>query len=363
MTKDYLMDLLAKIEDERAGLDLVSAGAVREIGIHENSVSVDIRLGYPPADGGEKLAMEIKSRLESDPGVSSAGVNVSYKIMPHKVQEDLKPLDSIANIIAVGSGKGGVGKSTTAVNLALALQLEGARVGLLDADIYGPSIPTMLGVSGQPEIEGEKIIPIKAHGLQVMSIGFLIEEDTPMIWRGPMVTSALQQLLGETKWENLDYLVIDLPPGTGDIQLTLAQRIPVSGAVIITTPQDIALIDARRAFHMFRKVKVPVLGVVENMSTHICTSCGHEEAIFGQGGGEQMAKDFDLPLLGQLPLASEIRSSLDAGQPSVVQSPDSPIAKSFRQLALRTSGELSVKPRSMTFKMPEIVVQNQGPAA
>ena len=251
-----------------------------------------------------------------------------------------------------------MGKSTTAVNLALALQSQGARVGLLDADIYGPSIPAMLGVKGQPSTDGEHIIPKEAYGLKVMSIGFLVEEDTAMIWRGPMVTSALQQLLGDTLWGPLDYLIIDLPPGTGDIQLTLAQKIPVAGAVIVTTPQDIALLDARRAVNMFRKVDVPVLGVVENMSTHICTNCGHEEAIFGHGGGEAMAKDFDIPLLGRLPLTMEIRSSLDAGKPTMTQGTDSPIMKSYRSLALRTAGELAVAPRSMTLQMPEILIQN-----
>jgi len=270
------MALLAGIVDEHSGRDLVSAGAVREVGIHEDNVSVDIRLGYPLANEGADLAGIIKSRLESAADISAASVNISSKVVPHKVQENLKPLKSIANVIAVGSGKGGVGKSTTAVNLALALQREGARVGLLDADIYGPSIPRMLGVKGQPATDGKKIVPKEAHGLKVMSIGFLVDEDTAMIWRGPMVTSALQQLLKDTLWGSLDYLIIDLPPGTGDIQLTLAQKIPVAGAVIITTPQDIALLDARRAVYMFRKVGVPVLGVVENMSTHICTACGHE---------------------------------------------------------------------------------------
>jgi ATP-binding protein involved in chromosome partitioning len=300
----------------------------------------------------------IKARLEDDPGIDIATVNISFKVMPHKVQGELKPLKSIANVIAVGSGKGGVGKSTTAINLALALQVEGARVGLLDADIYGPSIPTMLGVKGQPSTDGKKIIPKEAHGLKVMSIGFLVDEDTAMIWRGPMVTSALQQLLNDTLWGTLDYLIIDLPPGTGDIQLTLAQKIPVAGALIVTTPQDIALLDARRALHMFRKVDVPVLGVVENMSTHICTACGHEETIFGQGGGEQMASDFEIPLLGKLPLAMEIRSSLDEGNPTVVKDPGSSLANSYRDMALRTAGELSVRPRSMVMQMPEIVIQN-----
>lgn len=358
MNKESVMALLGEINDENTGCDLVTAGAVRAVGIHEDSINVDIRLGYPLADNGDALAAEIKSRLEADPGISMAAVNVSWKVQPHKVQAELKPMDSIANIIAIGSGKGGVGKSTTAVNVALALQAEGARVGLLDADIYGPSIPAMLGVKGQPSVDGEKIVPKEAYGIKVMSIGFLVEEDTPMIWRGPMVTSALQQLLNETLWGELDYLIIDLPPGTGDIQLTLAQRIPTSGAVIVTTPQDIALLDARKALHMFRKVEVPVLGVVENMSTHICTSCGHEEAIFGQGGGARMAEDFEIPLLGQLPLAMEIRSALDAGNPTVAQAPDSPAAHSYRKLALRTAGALAVLPRSMTFKMPEIVVSN-----
>ena len=358
MNKESVMAMLAEINDENSGRDLVSAGTIREVGIHEDSVSVDIRLGYHLADQGTELAAAIKTRLESDTDIDTAGVNINCKVVPHKVQEDLKPLESIANIIAVGSGKGGVGKSTTAVNLALALQREGARVGLLDADIYGPSIPSMLGVKGQPSTDGEHIIPKEAHGLKVMSIGFLVEEETAMIWRGPMVTSALQQLLGDTLWGPLDYLIIDLPPGTGDIQLTLAQKIPVAGAVIVTTPQDIALLDARRAVHMFRKVDVPILGVVENMSTHICTACGHEEAIFGHGGGEQMAKDFDIPLLGRLPLAMEIRSSLDAGTPTMMQNPDSHLAESYRSLALRTAGVLSVMPRSMVMQMPQIVVQN-----
>jgi len=349
MNKESVMVLLAEINDKNSERDLVSAGAVREVGIHEDSVSVDVRLGYPIANDGAELAARI----------GSASVNVSFKVVPHKVQEDLKPLKSIANVIAVGSGKGGVGKSTTAVNLALALQREGARVGLLDADIYGPSIPNMLGVKGQPSTDGEKIIPKEAHGLKVMSIGFLVDEDSAMIWRGPMVTSALQQLLNDTLWGTLDYLIIDLPPGTGDIQLTLAQRIPTAGAVIVTTPQDIALLDARRALHMFRKVGVPVLGVVENMSTHICTACGHEEAIFGAGGGEQMAVDFEIPLLGKLPLAMEIRSSLDEGNPTVVKDPDSSLAQSYRSLALHTAGVLSVMPRSMVMQMPEIVIQNQ----
>jgi len=358
MNKESVMALLAEINDENSGRDLVSAGVVREIGVHDSAISVDIRLGYPLADEGKVLASEIKTRVEGNPAIEQANVHISSKIVPHKVQEDLKPLPSIANIIAVGSGKGGVGKSSTAFNLALALKAEGARVGLLDADIYGPSIPSMLGVSGQPATDGEHIIPKEAHGLKVMSIGFLVDEESAMIWRGPMVTSALQQLLGDTAWGPLDYLVIDLPPGTGDIQLTLAQKIPVAGAVIVTTPQDIALLDARRAINMFSKVDVPVLGVVENMSTHICTACGHEEAIFGHGGGEQMAKDFEVPLLGRLPLSMEICSALDEGVPTVIKDAASPMAKAYSSMALKTAGVLSVAPRSMVMQMPEIVIQN-----
>jgi len=358
MNKESVMALLAGINDEYCGCDLVAAGEVRAVGVHEDHVNVDIRLGYVLADGGAAMAATIKNILENDAGIGGADVNISCEIVSHKVQEELKPMDSITNIIAVGSGKGGVGKSTTAVNLALALQREGARVGLLDADIYGPSIPAMLGVSGQPATDGTHIIPMQAHGMQVMSIGFMVEEETAMIWRGPMVTSALQQLLNETAWEPLDYLIIDLPPGTGDIQLTLAQRIPTSGAVIVTTPQDIALLDARRALHMFRKVDVPVLGVVENMSTHICSACGHEEPIFGTGGGQKMANDFDIPLLGQMPLAMEIRSSLDAGKPTMATDPDSELGQRYRSFALRTAGALSLLPRNMALKMPEIIVSN-----
>lgn len=357
-SKESVMSILAGIFDDNSGCDLVAAGAVRAVGIHESTVNADIRLGYMLADQGAAMANTIKNTLELDDDIDLANVSIACKVQPHKVQNDLKPLESISNIIAVGSGKGGVGKSTTAVNLALALQKQGARVGLLDADIYGPSIPTMLGIKGQPDVEGKKIIPKQAHGLKVMSIGFLVEDDTPMIWRGPMVTSALQQLLNDTLWGALDYLIVDLPPGTGDIQLTLAQKVPTAGAIIVTTPQDIALLDARKAVHMFRKVDVPVLGVVENMSTHICTACGHEEAIFGHGGGERMAEGFELPLLGQLPLAMDIRTSLDEGNPSVAKDPESASARSYTKLALRTAGALAMMPRSMTFQMPEILVSN-----
>jgi ATP-binding protein involved in chromosome partitioning len=284
---------------------------------------------------------------------------LDWRVFPHQVQGELKPMEQIRNIIAVASGKGGVGKSATAVNLALALQADGARVGVLDADIYGPSVPRMLNISGRPETTGKRIVPKRAYGMQAMSIGFLVDEDTPMIWRGPMVTQALQQLLNETEWQNLDYLVVDLPPGTGDIQLTLAQRVPVSGCVIVTTPQDIALLDARKAVQMFRRVETHVIGVVENMSTHICSQCGHEEAIFGTGGGERMAAEYGIPLLGQLPLAMRIRSDLDCGNPTVHADPTSDISTSYRQFARRTAALLAQRPRSLDLNLPKIQVQNR----
>jgi ATP-binding protein involved in chromosome partitioning len=275
------------------------------------------------------------------------------------VQKGLKPLPGVKNIIAVASGKGGVGKSTTAVNLALALSVEGATVGLLDADIYGPSQPRMLGASERPESrDGKTMEPVVSHGIQSMSIGYLIEEETPMVWRGPMVTQALEQLLRDTRWQNLDYLIIDLPPGTGDTQLTLAQKVPVSGAIIVTTPQDIALLDARKGLKMFEKVEVPVLGIVENMSTHICSRCGHEEHIFGEGGGQRMATQYQVPFLGALPLDIRIRQETDGGQPTVAAEPDSHIAGLFRDIARRAAARLSLQARNYSHKFPNIVIQN-----
>jgi ATP-binding protein involved in chromosome partitioning len=272
------------------------------------------------------------------------------RLPPHAVQPTLSPLPRVRNIIAIGSGKGGVGKSTTAVNLAVALAGQGLRVGLLDADIYGPSIPTMLGLSGRPDSpDGKSIVPMRAHGVETMSIGFLVEEDTPMIWRGPMATSALTQLLNDTRWgdgdDGLDLLVIDLPPGTGDIQLTLAQKIPVAGAVIVTTPQDVATLDARKALKMFEKVQVPVLGLIENMAQHVCSNCGHVEHLFGNGGGERMATQYGVPLLGSLPLEVSIREQGDAGTPVVLSAPDSAAAEAYRQVALRLLEELDKRPR------------------
>jgi len=293
------------------------------------------------------------------PGVTAASVNVASKIVSHAVQRGVKLVPGIKNIIAVASGKGGVGKSTTAVNLALALAAEGASVGMLDADIYGPSQPTMLGITGRPtSVDGKSMEPMEGHGVQAMSVGFLIEADTPMVWRGPMVTQALEQLLTETRWRDLDYLVVDLPPGTGDIQLTLAQKVPVTGAVIVTTPQDIALIDARKGLKMFEKVGVPILGIVENMAIHVCSACGHAEHIFGQGGGERMCKDFDVEFLGALPLDITIREQTDSGRPTVVTDPDGKVAAIYRDIARKVAARIARQAEDRTAIFPKIVVQN-----
>jgi ATP-binding protein involved in chromosome partitioning len=292
-------------------------------------------------------------------GAASANVNVAAKVVPHSVQRGVKLVPGIKNIIAVASGKGGVGKSTTAVNLALALAAEGAAVGVLDADIYGPSQPMMLGIAGRPQsTDGKSLEPMMGHGLQAISIGFLIDVDTPMVWRGPMVTQALEQLLKDTRWRELDYLVVDLPPGTGDIQLTLAQKVPVTGVVIVTTPQDIALIDARKGLKMFEKVGIPILGIVENMSIHVCPKCGHESHIFGSGGAERMCKEYGMELLGQLPLDESIREQADSGKPTVVADPDGKSAEIYRRIARRCAVKIAESQKDMTSKFPNIVVQN-----
>lgn len=359
LTENHVKSLLAGCVDEYSGTDVVTLGWIRAIGIDGNNVAVDLRAGYPVDGCRDTLIAAVRGCLEADAQIGRATVTLDWRVFPHQVQGELKPMAQVRNIIAVGSGKGGVGKSATAVNLAMALKADGARVGVLDADIYGPSVPRMLNISGQPETTGKRIVPKSAYGMQVMSIGFLVEDDTPMIWRGPMVTSALQQLLNETEWQNLDYLIVDLPPGTGDIQLTLAQKVPVSGCVIVTTPQDIALLDARKAVQMFRRVDTHVLGVVENMSTHVCSNCGHEEPIFGSGGGERMAAEYGIPLLGQLPLSMRIRSDLDRGEPTVHAGPDSDIAHSYRQFARRTAALLAQRPRSLELNLPKIQVHNR----
>ncbi len=358
LNEEYVRNLLRSVQDPYGTSDIVEAGWVRAVGVDQNRVAVELRAGYPVGGFRDRCIADVQAVLQADSLIDQARVSLDWRVFAHEVQGELKPMEQIRNIIAVASGKGGVGKSSTAVNLALALQADGARVGVLDADIYGPSMPRMLGVSGRPATEGKRIVPQTGHGIQVMSIGFMVEEDTPMIWRGPMVTSALTQLLTETNWDALDYLVVDLPPGTGDIQLTLAQKVPVSGAVVVTTPQDIALLDARKAVQMFRKVDMTVLGVVENMSTHICSQCGHEEAIFGSGGGEKMAQQYELPLLGQLPLALSIRQDLDRGLPSVVADPQSEITASYLQCARRTAALLAQRPRSLALNMPQIQLHN-----
>jgi ATP-binding protein involved in chromosome partitioning len=348
---------LSTVIDPHHGRDLVSAKAVKGVEAADGQVSVNIVLGYPAAGYQEELKALIQEKLSALPGVNAVVVNLRTEIVSHAVQKNLKPMAGVKNIIAIASGKGGVGKSTTAVNLALALAVEGARVGILDADIYGPSQPAMLGLSGKPDIaEGNRIVPKIAYGVQSMSIGYLIDDDTPMIWRGPMVTGALQQLLNDTAWDNLDYLIIDLPPGTGDIQLTLAQQIPVSAAVIVTTPQDIALLDAQKGLKMFEKVNVPVLGIIENMSIHVCSQCGHEEPIFGVGGGERMAERYGVEMLGALPLDMQIRLRSDEGHPSVVADPEGAVARRYREIALRMSALLALKSRDYSSRFPTISI-------
>ncbi|HMQ14290.1 MAG TPA: iron-sulfur cluster carrier protein ApbC, partial [Candidatus Competibacter phosphatis] len=335
--------------------DLVTAKCIKNIQIGADRIEIDVELGFPAAGYRDALVAALGERLAAL-GAGEAVVRVECKVIAHEVQKGLKPMPGVRNIIAVASGKGGVGKSTTAVNLALALSVEGARVGLLDADIYGPSQPRMLGARQQPESpDGKTLNPIVSYNIQSMSIGYLIEEDTPMVWRGPMVTQTLEQLLRDTRWHDLDYLIIDLPPGTGDTQLTLSQKVPVSGAIIVTTPQDIALLDARKGLKMFEKVEVPVLGVVENMSIHICSQCGHEEHIFGAGGGQRMAEEYEVPFLGSLPLDIRIREETDGGRPTVAAEPDSRIASLYREIARRAAARLSLQARNYSHKFPNIV--------
>jgi ATP-binding protein involved in chromosome partitioning len=320
------------------------AGRVR-VARADGAAAASIELGVPVA-GLEGDLRDAVAALVSAEGLSLSRLELTQRITAHAVQPRLSPLPRVRNIIAVGSGKGGVGKSTTAVNLALALAADGARVGVLDADVYGPSVPMMLGLNGRPDSpDGKSIEPMRAHGVEAMSIGLLVDQDTPMIWRGPMATGALTQLLNDTRWGELDYLVVDLPPGTGDIQLTLAQKIPVAGAIIVTTPQDVATLDARKALNMFEKVEVPVLGLLENMAVHVCSNCGHAEHVFGEGGGQRMSAQYGVPLLGSLPLELSIREHGDAGTPVVVGQPGSPAAKAYRTAARQVAAHLAMRPR------------------
>ena len=360
LDQQTVTEALKQVIDPNTGKDFVAGRSIRNLAVEGGTVRFDVELGYPAKTQIDTIRAAVVDVVKVVPGVTAVEAKVFVKIVAHAVQRNLKPLPGVKNIIAVASGKGGVGKSTTAVNLALALSAEGAKVGLLDADIYGPSVPQMLGLTGQqPESEdGKRMEPLQAFGLQAMSIGFMVDIDSPMVWRGPMVTQALEQLLNQTNWSDLDYLVVDMPPGTGDTQLTLAQKVPVTGAVIVTTPQDIALIDARKGLRMFEKVGIPILGLVENMSIHICSKCGHEEHIFGHGGAERMSSDYGAELLGALPLELEIRELTDAGKPTVVGAPNSRAAEIYRAIARRVGVKIAERAKDMSSKFPNIVVQN-----
>lgn len=354
---EQILGVLSDVTDPNTKKKLPVTAKNCEIIIEGKDVNITVPLGYPSHNGESELKKRIETALGAL-GLSLKRLHQNTKIASHAVQPGLRPLPNVRNIIAVASGKGGVGKSTTAVNIALALHKQGARVGLLDADIYGPSVPIMLGLSGKPKSQdGKTMEPLVGHGLQANSIGFLIEEDSPAIWRGPMVTQALTQLLNQTAWDDLDYLIIDMPPGTGDIALTMAQKVPLTGAIIVTTPQDLALADARRGLRMFQKVNVPVLGVVENMSVHVCSQCGHAEPIFGEHGGRDMAAEFNLPWLGALPLQMAIRTQTDSGKPSVVSDPDGDAARAYHEIARRIAANVAALPRDMSAKMPKVVAR------
>lgn len=360
LTPEQVTEHLKTCLDPNTGKDLVSAKAIKNLKIDGSRVSLEVVLGYPARSQWTALATQVRAHLLTLAGVTDAEVNVSSQIVAHAAQRGVSLLPGVKNIIAIASGKGGVGKSTTTVNLALALAAEGARVGILDADIYGPSQPLLLGLQGRrPESPDNKsLLPLESLGVQSMSIGYLVDDDQAMIWRGPMVSQALQQLLNDTRWDNLDYLLIDMPPGTGDVQLTLSQKIPVTGAVIVTTPQDIALLDAKKGLKMFEKVGVPILGLVENMSVHICSNCGHAEPIFGEGGAAKMAEQYGVTVLGQLPLDLSIRLSADQGKPTVAADPDGAIAQRYQAIARQVAIRVAERARDFSSRIPKIVIQN-----
>lgn len=359
ITVEAVRTALSQVIDPNTGKDLVAGKSVKNIQVSGTDVSFDVELGYPARSQIESIRAAAAGAVRGIAGVGNVSANTYSKIIAHSVQRGIKLMSNVKNIIAVASGKGGVGKSTTAVNLALALAAEGAQVGILDADIYGPSQPMMMGISGQPESrDGKTMEPLENHGLQVSSIGFMIDPDQPMVWRGPMVTQALQQLLEQTNWRDLDYLIIDMPPGTGDIQLTLSQKVPVTGAVIVTTPQDIALLDARKGLKMFEKVDIPILGIVENMSTHICSNCGHAEPVFGTGGGQKMCAEYGVEFLGALPLTMSIREQTDSGKPTVVADPDGQVTAIYKEIARKVAVKVAEKAKDMTSKFPNIVIKN-----
>lgn len=350
---------LGRFHESYLNSDLMSARVVRSLTVDGGQVTLELDLGFPCGRYGQELAERVRETLQQLDGVERADVTVGFSVEARAIQPSLKRVEGVSNIIAVASAKGGVGKSTVAANLALALKADGAKVGLLDADIYGPSQPRLMGMDVQAKAAGENtLLPVEAHGLQTMSIGYLIDKESPAILRGPMVTSALQQMLFQSAWADLDYLIIDLPPGTGDIQLTLSQKIPVSGAVVVTTPQDLSLIDARKGVEMFKKVNVPVLGIVENMSTHICSQCGHEEAIFGARGGQTLADEYEVDMLGDLPLDISIREYADTGTPTVMADPESSIASAYFDISRRTTARLSRQKKDYASKFPNIKVES-----
>ena len=357
VTESALLDALKAVTDPNTGRDFVSGRQVKNLHIEGSSVSFDVELGYPAKSQIGALRRSLIAAARTVPGVENVSANLTTKIVAHAMQRGVQLLPRVKNVVAVASGKGGVGKSTTTANLALALAAEGASVGILDADIYGPSMPTMMGISGQPEsADGKSMEPMENYGVQVMSIGFLVDADNPMIWRGPMATQALEQLLRQTNWADLDYLLVDMPPGTGDIQLTLSQRVPLTGAVIVTTPQDIALMDARRGLKMFEKVGVPILGIVENMAVHVCSNCGHAEHVFGADGGRRMASEYGVDYLGALPLAMSIREQADSGKPTVVSDPDGEIAGIYKSVARQVAVSIAQRAKETPSKFPTITI-------
>ncbi|MET3496847.1 iron-sulfur cluster carrier protein ApbC [Variovorax boronicumulans] len=357
ITPEGLMDALKAVADPNTGKEFAATRSLKNLQISEGDVSFDLELGYPARSQHAAIRKALVAAAKTVPGVDNVSVNIVTKVISHAVQRGVQLMPNVKNIIAVASGKGGVGKSTTAANLALALAAEGATVGLLDADIYGPSQPMMMGIEGRPESDdGKTMEPLERHGVQVMSIGFLIDQDQAMVWRGPMATQALEQLLRQTNWKDLDYLIVDMPPGTGDIQLTLSQRVPMTGAVIVTTPQDIALLDAKKGIKMFEKVGVPILGIVENMAVHICSKCGHAEHIFGADGGKKMAAEYQMEYLGALPLDIQIRLQADSGMPTVVADPESEVAGIYKAVARRVAVGISEKAKDFSSKFPTISI-------
>ncbi len=357
VTEQDIKTALQGVVDPNTGTDFVSTRALKNLQISGGDVAFDIELGYPAKSQIPALRRALVAAAKGVAGVDNVSVNLSTRVIAHAVQRGVQLMPNVKNIIAVASGKGGVGKSTTAVNLALALAAEGASVGLLDADIYGPSQPMMMGIDARPESgDGKTMEPLENYGVQVMSIGFLVAQDEAMIWRGPMATQALEQLLRQTNWKDLDYLIVDMPPGTGDIQLTLSQRVPMTGAVIVTTPQDIALLDARKGIKMFEKVGVPILGIVENMAVHVCSKCGHTEHIFGQDGGRKMAAEYSMDYLGALPLDINIRLQADNGRPTVVADPDGEVAALYKAVARQVAVKIAAQAKDFSSKFPTISV-------